>query len=142
MAFAYVRLPLFHAGSASVRFSSRESQGNVASVTAWNKAKKQCTPPARRGWIASLALANDRVSLVWHGSTRLIVDWPLGKRVEPNNASGGHFCESLTGFGYRRPALGAVAINVHFGIEPSRIVQSAGFDKGDTGHDGDVRKDW
>jgi hypothetical protein len=34
----------------------------------------------------------------------------------------GHPCESLTGFGYRRPTLSAVAVDVHFRIEPSRVV--------------------
>ena len=36
----------------------------------------------------------------------------------------------------------AVAIDMHFRIEPTRVIQRARFDKGDSGHDGDVREDW
>jgi hypothetical protein len=31
---------------------------------------------------------------------------------------------------------------MHLGIEPTRVIQSAGFDKGDSWHDGRVCKDW
>src|SRR5580704_11912554 len=50
-------------------------------------------------------------------------------------------CEFLTAFGYRGPALSAVAVHVHFGIEPARIVESTSLDEGDSWHDGRVRED-
>ena len=36
----------------------------------------------------------------------------------------------------------AVAIDMHFRIEPTRVIQRARFDKGDPGQDGGVREDW
>jgi len=52
-----------------------------------------------------------------------------------------HLPEFLTTFGYRGPVLRAVAIDVHFRIEPSRVVKSARFDEHDVGHHGNVRED-
>src|SRR6516162_6944188 len=52
-----------------------------------------------------------------------------------------HLPKLLTIFGYRGPVLRAVAIDVHFGIEPSRVVKSARFDEHGVRHHGDVRGD-
>ena len=53
----------------------------------------------------------------------------------------GHLPEFLTTFGYVGPVLRAVAIDVHFRIEPSRVVKSPSLDEPDVRHHGDVRED-
>jgi hypothetical protein len=52
----------------------------------------------------------------------------------------GHLSEFLTAFGYMNPVLRAVAIDVHFRIEPTRVVKSASFDEPEFRHQGDVRE--
>jgi hypothetical protein len=46
--------------------------------------------------------------------------------------------EFLAAFGYVNPALCAVAIDMHLGIEPSRVVESSSFDEPEFRHYGDV----
>jgi hypothetical protein len=43
-------------------------------------------------------------------------------------------CKFLAAFGYVNPALCAVAIDVHFRIEPSRVVESPSFDEPEFRH--------
>jgi hypothetical protein len=42
---------------------------------------------------------------------------------------GRHLPEFLTAFGYGSPVLRTVAVNVHFGIEPTRVIKSTSFDE-------------
>ena len=53
-----------------------------------------------------------------------------------------HFPEFLTAFRYRRPALRTIAIHMHFGIEPTCVVERTSLNKSDPWHNGDVREDW
>src|SRR5271170_3329886 len=54
----------------------------------------------------------------------------------------GHLREFLTAFGYMSPLLLAVAIDMHFRIEPTGVIEGAGPNKRDTGHHCEVREDW
>src|SRR5215470_16436262 len=49
--------------------------------------------------------------------------------VYPVNSLPGHFREFLTGFWYRDPVLRAIAINVQFRIEPTRVIEGTGTNK-------------
>ena len=45
-------------------------------------------------------------------------------------------------FGYGSPVLRAIAIDVHFRVKPSRIVESTGFDKRQFGQYGEIGGNW
>jgi len=45
------------------------------------------------------------------------------------NSLAGHLREFLTGLWYSDPVLRAIAINMQFRIEPTRGIESAGFNK-------------
>ena len=51
---------------------------------------------------------------------------------------GRHLPEFLTAFGYGSPVLRTVAVDVHFGIEPTRVIKSTSFDEPEFRHDGYV----
>ena len=55
---------------------------------------------------------------------------------------GRHLPEFLTAFGYGSPVLRTVAVNVHFGIQPTRVIKSTSFDEPEFRHDGYVGYDW
>ena len=55
---------------------------------------------------------------------------------------GRHLPEFLTAFGYGSPVLRTVTVNVHFGIEPTRVIKSTSFDQPEFRHDGNVGYDW
>jgi hypothetical protein len=52
-----------------------------------------------------------------------------------------HFSKFLNALRYRRPALRAVAIDMHLRVEPTCIVEAVSFDKGKVGHYGHVAGD-
>jgi hypothetical protein len=54
----------------------------------------------------------------------------------------GHFRKFLTIFGYKSPLHFAIAVDAHFGIEPTGIIKSARFNKCDVGHYCCVCEDW
>src|SRR5262249_50403374 len=62
-------------------------------------------------------------------------------RTAPRIVSGRHLPKFLTAFPYGHPALRAIAIEVHFRVEPARVIEGAGFDKSKVGHDGHVGRD-
>ena len=53
----------------------------------------------------------------------------------------GHFPEFLTAFRDRCPTLRAIAVDVEFRIEPTRVIQGTCFDKSNFGHDRSVCED-
>ena len=55
---------------------------------------------------------------------------------------GAHLREFLATFGYNSPLLLAVAIDMHFRIKPTRVIEGARVNKGEIGYNGSLKDDW
>ena len=128
---------------------------DVINSLAWRSVPSRCVIPswppahpppavlplgglARRGGSGRRLLAVEK-QLEQPGVRRLIAtEWTcsIGRSLS------GLLREFLTAFGYECPALRAVAIYVHFRIEPTRLIERASLDQCEPRHDGDIREDW
>ena len=55
---------------------------------------------------------------------------------------GRHLCEFVAGVRYDGPLCLAVAIDMNFRIEPSRVVESVSFNEAELGNDGNIGDNW